>query len=242
MKLSIAALLVASAAGATLLQWCPRLPPAPGRLAIVAFCMTAAAVFAFARVRGTHVVAIDSARVIAIALAAGLLGFFYAAWRADRRLADELAPAWEERDIRVTGVVDDLPQNTAGGTHFAFAIERSATAGARVPHRVSIAWFAARVREGEVAGLAPEVHAGERWRLTLRLKRPHGNVNPDGFDLEAWLLEHDLRASGYVRDESGEPPDAHASRDAPATTCSGRASAFARGSRRHCRMRPTQAC
>lgn len=201
MNLSIAALLVASAAGATLLQWCPRLPPAPGWLALVALCMMAAALFAFARVRGAHAVAIDSARVIAIALAAGLMGFFYAAWRADRRLADDLAPAWEERDIRVTGVVDDLPQNTAGGAHFAFAIERSATAGARVPHRVSIAWFAARVREGEVAGAAPEVHAGERWSLTLRLKRPHGNVNPDGFDLEAWLLEHDLRASGYVRDD-----------------------------------------
>ena len=36
----------------------------------------------------------------------------------------------------------------------------------------------------------------------MRLKRPHGYVNPAGFDLEAWLLEHDLRATGYVRDSS----------------------------------------
>ncbi|MGE5104117.1 MAG: DNA internalization-related competence protein ComEC/Rec2, partial [Betaproteobacteria bacterium] len=45
--------------------------------------------------------------------------------------------------------------------------------------------------------------AGERWLLAVRLKRPHGNVNPDGFDLEAWLLEHDLRATGYIRDDGG---------------------------------------
>jgi competence protein ComEC len=37
----------------------------------------------------------------------------------------------------------------------------------------------------------------------VRLKRPHGNINPGGFDLEAWLLERNLRATGYVR----ESPD-----------------------------------
>jgi competence protein ComEC len=29
--------------------------------------------------------------------------------------------------------------------------------------------------------------AGERWRFVVRLKRPHGNVNPQGFDYEGWL-------------------------------------------------------
>ncbi|HEY3584002.1 MAG TPA: DNA internalization-related competence protein ComEC/Rec2, partial [Casimicrobiaceae bacterium] len=48
----------------------------------------------------------------------------------------------------------------------------------------------------------PQVHAGERWTLTLRLRRPHGNVNPHGFDLEAWLLERGLRATGYVRESA----------------------------------------
>jgi len=41
--------------------------------------------------------------------------------------------------------------------------------------------------------------AGERWRLVVRLKRPHGTVNPHGFDVEAWMLESGLRATGYVR-------------------------------------------
>lgn len=201
MRLPIAALLAAFAASATLLQWCPRLPPAPGVLAAIALCLTCATLFAFARVRNGR--PINSVPIVAVAIAAiALTGFFYAAWRADLRLADQLPPAWEERDIRVTGIVDDLPQNTASGSRFAFVIERAITAGASVPRRVSVAWFLSRAHVDDDAAPAPAVHAGERWTLTLRLKRPHGNVNPDGFDLEAWLLEHDLRATGYVRAES----------------------------------------
>src|SRR6185436_8060122 len=41
--------------------------------------------------------------------------------------------------------------------------------------------------------------AGDRWLLTLRLRRPHGLVNPYGFDYEAWLLERGVGATGYVR-------------------------------------------
>ncbi|MDO8438686.1 MAG: DNA internalization-related competence protein ComEC/Rec2, partial [Telluria sp.] len=43
------------------------------------------------------------------------------------------------------------------------------------------------------------VQPGERWQLTVRLQRPHGNANPHGFDYEVWLLEQGLRATGYVR-------------------------------------------
>ena len=135
-------------------------------------------------------------------VAASLFGFCYAAWRADVRLADALPPAWEATDVRVTGIVDELPQNSDTGSRFAFAIERVITAGAVVPHRVSLAWYAPRAAREQAPPNPPIVHAGERWTLTLRLKRPHGNVNPDGFDLEASLLEHDLRATGYVRDDA----------------------------------------
>jgi competence protein ComEC len=57
------------------------------------------------------------------------------------------------------------------------------------------------------------MHAGERWALTVRLKRPHGTVNPHGFDVEAWLLQNALRATGYVRaDEGSRRVDAFAGR------------------------------
>ncbi|MEP6998498.1 MAG: DNA internalization-related competence protein ComEC/Rec2 [Betaproteobacteria bacterium] len=136
--------------------------------------------------------------LIALGLAFVASGFFYAAWRAELRLADALSPAWEGRDIRLTGVIDELPQSADRGTRFAFAVESVAPADAIVPSRVSLAWYS-----GFAAGVAtddvPPLHAGERWSLAVRLKRPHGTVNPHGFDVEAWLLANDLRATGYVR-------------------------------------------
>jgi competence protein ComEC len=135
-------------------------------------------------------------------IAAGVSGFMYAGWRASLRLADELPPAWEMRDVTVRGIVDDLPHADAAGVRFAFAVERVETPGAVVPHRISLGWFAQRAESGPEAARddgPPIVRAGERWLLTVRLKRPHGNANPDGFDLEAWLLERNLRATGHVR-------------------------------------------
>ena len=145
-------------------------------------------------------------------LAAGALGFGYAAGRAEVRLADALPTEWEGEDIAVVGVVDDLPQSSARGTRFALAVERTLTRGAVVPSRLALAWYA-EVAKGGVADPVPPIAAGERWQLVVRLKRPHGTVNPHGFDVEAWLLENGIRATGYVRnDERNRREDAFAGR------------------------------
>lgn len=140
-----------------------------------------------------------AAAVAAVAVAIGglLLGHGYAAWRAEQRLAQALPKAWEGEDIEIVGIVDGLPQRQQNGSRFAFGVQRVDTLGAQVPERVSLAWQIGWP-DSERGVAVPEVHAGERWRLTVRLRRPHGNVNPGGFDLEAWLLERNLRATGYV--------------------------------------------
>ena len=51
----------------------------------------------------------------------------------------------------------------------------------------------------ELLRQAPELRAGERWQMNVRLKAPHGNSNPHGFDYELWLWEQGLQATGYVR-------------------------------------------
>src|SRR5690606_7639089 len=56
-------------------------------------------------------------------------------------------------------------------------------------------------RDGRPAGF-PALVPGERWQLTVRLKRPRGTANPHAFDYEAWLFERGLRATGYVRPKS----------------------------------------
>jgi competence protein ComEC len=125
-------------------------------------------------------------------------GFFWAAYCAELRMDDWLAPQLEGRDIEVVGVVSGLPAQGERGVRFEFELE-SATRGERVPRRVLLWWYRSLQPEAEPALLAGAVHPGERWMFTVRLRRPHGNLNPNGFDYEAWLLERGIGATGYVR-------------------------------------------
>jgi competence protein ComEC len=134
-------------------------------------------------------------RHAALAAAVFGMGFCYAAWRADVRLADALPAAWEGKDIALVGVVAELPRQRADGTSFAFDVERVLTPGAHVPAHIVLTTY--DHDQGQ------RVAAGQRWRFTVRLKRPHGAYNPYGFDFEAWMLERDLRAGGYVKGGAG---------------------------------------
>jgi competence protein ComEC len=193
MRSLTALLLLAFACGVCALQTCARLPPCPLALTAVA---------------GVALIVALRVHRIAAVIAALALGFAYAALRADVRLADSLPREWEGEDIRVVGVVDDLPTPSDSGVRFALAVETVLTDRARVPSRISLAWFTPRDDEDDV----PLVHAGERWQLTVRLRRPHGNVNPGGFDLEAWLLQQNMCATGYVMPADSERIDAFAGR------------------------------
>jgi competence protein ComEC len=113
-------------------------------------------------------------------------GFFWAAACAHWRMDERLAPSLEGRDIALTGVVASLPAISERGVRFELDVEASE---ARLPRRILLTWY-----EPEAA-----VHAGGRWSLTVRLRRPHGGVNPHGFDYEAWLLERGIGATGYIK-------------------------------------------
>ncbi|MGB8248778.1 MAG: DNA internalization-related competence protein ComEC/Rec2, partial [Azonexus sp.] len=101
------------------------------------------------------------------------------------------------RDIELVGVVAALPQDFSQGSRFEFAVEKVSTVAAVVPERIMLSWYQGN-RDGEEFIRQP-LKPGERWQMTVRLKRPHGNANPNGFDYEAWLLERNIRATGYVR-------------------------------------------
>jgi competence protein ComEC len=128
------------------------------------------------------------------ALGAALLGFAWAGGFAQVRMAERLDPALEGRDLAVTGVVASLPQPFERGVRFEFDVE---AAEARLPSRVLVSWY---------NGLTPDefqevlpVRAGERWRFTLRLKRPLATANPHAYDWEVAALERGIGAAGYVR-------------------------------------------
>jgi competence protein ComEC len=125
-----------------------------------------------------------------VAAAAFAAGFLWASLIGHARLADELAFAGEGRDVRIVGVVASLPAQLDRGTRFEFAVESIEAPGIHVPSRVALAWYGAQAA----------VKPAERWTFTVRLKRPHGSLNPGGFDFEAWMIERAVRASGYVRE------------------------------------------
>jgi competence protein ComEC len=124
-------------------------------------------------------------------IAAIAVGFFWAAALAHVRMADWLDPALEGRDLELVGVVSSLPAYSERALRFELEVE---SAQAAAPKKILLSWY------GEGAPPAAQgVHPGERWLLTVRLRRPHGHANPHGFDYEAWLLERGIGATGYVR-------------------------------------------
>ena len=141
-------------------------------------------------------------RALAQLLGAALLGFAWAGLLAQQRLADALPERWEMREIALTGVVASLPQRFERGERFVFDVESAQPSAAIVPRRIVLAWYHAGDESGadsQASGVARTVLPGQRWRFTARLKRPHGNANPHGFDYEAWLLERNIRATGSIR-------------------------------------------
>jgi competence protein ComEC len=138
------------------------------------------------------------------------LGWFHADLRAQARLQQALAPELEGQDLVLTGTVAELPRVSAVGVRFVFEVEtaewldkRPGSANAarpvNVPQRVSLGWFQGWDVDTVLSRPSTPLVAGDRWRLPVRLKRPHGALNPHGFDLERWLFEQDLRATGHVR-------------------------------------------
>jgi competence protein ComEC len=117
-------------------------------------------------------------------------------WTACRAylILDQGLPATlESQDVMVTGTVHSLPQPTERYLKFDLDVEHLTHRGRLYPSPGRI-----RLRDYRTD---VEVRAGDRWRFRARLKRPHGFQNPGGFDYEAWLLRHRIRAVGYVRDD-----------------------------------------
>lgn len=149
-------------------------------------------------------------RLLFVPVAAGLsfgLSSVHASWR----LADALAAHLEREDLLVEGVVASLPQVFEQGVRFRFEVDSARFAGepVQVPAVVQLGWFSGwggapqdphgQPRRAAPADPLPDVRAGDRWRFTVRLRRPHGLRNPHGFDHELFLFEQGVRAVGTVR-------------------------------------------
>lgn len=117
-----------------------------------------------------------------------LLWFFFAAalfWSAgqdavDERLERRFAGDSIQADVRIL----DFPANHGSGARFM----ASPLADERLPETLSLSWHEPPVL----------LHAGDIWRLEMRLRRPRASSNPGSFDYEAWMFQKGIDASGYV--------------------------------------------
>ena len=197
----LAALLIGVVAGAALQLRQPDLWP-PALYGALAAAGALAALFGWALRR-------RALAALALWLLAGALAMFAViGLRADARLSRALAPELEGRDLQVTGVVGGMAQRSDAGWRLRFDVEQARLDGQPVtlPPSVLLSWYLKADPQGALPPLADGPRAGDRWQFTVRLKAPHGNVNPHGFDYELWLWEQGLQATGYVRDGPRDPP------------------------------------
>jgi len=118
-------------------------------------------------------------RYLAIILIAAL----WTAWYSQTRLVQQLEPGLIQQTITLTGIIDSIPKKQH--RTLCFNITTADNQNITLPKKISLAWY---------RPYPDNLRAGQRWQLDVKLKPPHGMVNPGGFDYESWLF-----STGYWR-------------------------------------------
>lgn len=118
------------------------------------------------------------------------LGFAWSLWFAHAQMTWTLPAYLEGKNITMTGYIASIPAVDQDRSAFLFHVKKL-----QADHFfqstdciVKLSWQSNQ----------QNVHAGDKWSLTVRLKKIHGLMNPGSFDFEAWALQEGIRAQGYV--------------------------------------------
>ncbi len=115
-----------------------------------------------------------------------IVGVIWAIVFASIKLADRLPERLAGGDVEISGVIADLPAQDDRRVSFDFIVTPSVKP---IPSRLRLSWYYPTI----------DIKAGQHWRFFVRLKPPHGTINPGGFDYERWLFTEGIGATGYVR-------------------------------------------
>ena len=149
-------------------------------------------------------------------------------WREARRRCASPRPCRPRSRVATSSSPASSPTcRSRGRAGCAFASRSTRAALRRACRAFALGWYAGFHEDAALVQPRLALRAGQRWRFTVRLRQPHGNLNPHGFDYELTLLEQGVRATGYVRDAP-----AHCSTPVPVIRSSGCASASATRSTR----------
>jgi competence protein ComEC len=119
-------------------------------------------------------------------------------WQAQQRLS----PLIEGKELLILGVIASLPQQRATSLRFRFqvesALEVKSSQNAVVPEWIDLAWFDRLPADWMTGSQWADLKAGDTWQFNVRLKAPHGTLNPGGFDEALWRWEQGVMATGSV--------------------------------------------
>ena len=144
---------------------------------------------------------------LAFGLGSCLLALAYVNARCIEQLQHALPQALEGKDLTLSGVVSSLPQTSALGVRFRLEVISAQLSDTgltvQIPKSIDLSWYD-REDGGPMQGRSwDSLGAGDVWRFNVRLKAPHGTLNPRGFDFELWLWEQGVMATGSVRSGKG---------------------------------------
>ena len=120
-------------------------------------------------------------------------------------LPNQLPAPLEGVDLQVEGWIASIPDHEWRSTRFEFTVDRAMRDDQSIPltdKRLRLSWWDDGKGDKETA-IPPKLRVGDRWNFTVRLKRPHGLLNPGGFDYERWLYAKGIVATGTIR---AQPP------------------------------------
>lgn len=121
-----------------------------------------------------------------------LLGFAWMGFISTQVINSKIQDNYLNKPIVVKGEIVELPKINTHGTKFIFK------ASAPFEGRLKLSWYN-NTNNKSKADKVPNLHAGDTWKLRLKLKPNNGYQNLGSFNYERWLFYKRIDATGYVR-------------------------------------------
>ena len=171
--------MIAIAAGFLIAAWQPQLIPITGYICIAVFTLLL-----------THFVRFRYRDLSNCVVFAFLYSSIWCGWQLSQKLPHEFVRS----DWIVEGHVVGLPQHEGAVAKFNLKVNTlTSVSAAQSPDvdlsTIKLSWYHPKAI----------IQPNQALKLIVRLKPPHGMVNPEGFDYERWLLVRGIDATGYVR-------------------------------------------
>lgn len=119
------------------------------------------------------------------------LGFVWACWSFLQFHEQALPAKLEGQNLSIVGVISSLPDQDEQRSRFLFKVETVAGDG-----QIELS---GRQLQLSCYHCPFELKPQQKWRFTVRIKRPHGYASWGAFDYEKYLFRHKILATGYVR-------------------------------------------